>query len=56
MTVEITNGKTFAVDQTVTLTFSGTATQGTHYSVSSGGRGYKHGGPPGGSADGRQLG
>ena len=33
--VEITNGKTFAVDQTVTLTFSG-ATQGTHYSVSPG--------------------
>ena len=36
VTVEITNGKTFAVDQTVTLTFSGTATQGTHYSVSQG--------------------
>ena len=36
VTVEITNGKTFAVDQTVTLTFSGTATQGTHYSVSPG--------------------
>ena len=34
--VEITNGKTFAVDQTVTLTFSGTATRGTHYSVSPG--------------------
>ena len=34
--VEITNGKTFAVDQTVTLTFSGTATQGTHYSVNPG--------------------
>ena len=36
VTVEITNGKTFAVDQTVTLTFSGTATQGTHYSVNPG--------------------
>ena len=36
VTVEITNGKTFAVDQTVTLTFSGTATQGIHYSVSPG--------------------
>ena len=36
VTVEITNGKTFAVDQTVTLTFSGTATQGAHYSVSPG--------------------
>ena len=36
VTVKITNGKTFAVDQTVTLTFSGTATQGTHYSVSPG--------------------
>ena len=36
VTVEITNGKTFAVDQTVTLTFSGTAIQGTHYSVSPG--------------------
>ena len=36
VTVEITNGKTFAVDQTVKLTFSGTATQGTHYSVSPG--------------------
>ena len=36
VTVEITNGKTFAVDQTVTLTFSGTATQGTHYSVTPG--------------------
>ena len=34
MTVEITNPpKTFAVDRTVTLTFSG-GTQGTHYSVS----------------------
>ena len=33
VTVGITNGKTFAVDRTVTLTFSG-ATQGTHYSVS----------------------
>ena len=38
MTVEITNSKTFAVDQTVTLTLSGTATQGTHYSVSPGTR------------------
>ena len=36
VTVEITNGKTYAVDQTATLTFSGTATQGTHYSVSPG--------------------
>ena len=36
VTVEITNSKTFAVDQTVTLTLSGTATQGTHYSVSPG--------------------
>ena len=37
VTVEITNPpKTFAVDQTVTLTFSGTATQGTHYSVTPG--------------------
>ena len=36
VTVGITNGKTFAVDQTATLTFSGTATQGTHYSVSPG--------------------
>ena len=36
VTVEITNGKTFAVDQTVRLTFSGTATQGIHYSVSPG--------------------
>ena len=34
--VEITNGKTFGVDQTVTLTFTGTATRGTHYSVSPG--------------------
>ena len=33
VTVGITNGKTFAVDRTVTLTFSG-ATEGTHYSVS----------------------
>ena len=33
VTVGITNGKTFAVDRTVVLTFSG-ATQGTHYSVS----------------------
>ena len=33
VTVRITNGKTFAEDQTVTLAFSGTATQGTHYSV-----------------------
>ena len=36
VTVGITNGKTFAVDKTATLTFSGTATQGTHYSVSPG--------------------
>ena len=36
VTVEITNGKTFAEDQTVSLTFSGTATQGTHYSVNPG--------------------
>ena len=33
VTVGITNGKTFAEDRTVTLTFSG-ATRGTHYSVS----------------------
>ena len=33
VTVGITNGKTFAVDRTVVLTFSG-ATQGIHYSVS----------------------
>ena len=33
VTVGITNGKTFADDRTVTLTFSG-ATRGTHYSVS----------------------
>ena len=33
VTVRITNGKTFAEDQTVTLTFSGDATQDTHYSV-----------------------
>ena len=37
VTVGITNPpKTYAVDQTITLTFSGTATQGTHYSVSPG--------------------
>ena len=36
VTVEITNGKTFAVAKTVTLNFSGTATQGIHYSVSPG--------------------
>ena len=37
VTVEITNPpKTYAVDQTATLSFSGTATQGTHYSVSPG--------------------
>ena len=36
VTVGITNGKTFAVDKTATLTFSGTATQGTHYSVNPG--------------------
>ena len=34
VTVAITNAKTFAVDRTVTLTFSGDATEGTHYSVS----------------------
>ena len=34
VTVAITNGKTFVGDQTVTLTFSGDATLGTHYSVS----------------------
>ena len=34
VTVAITNVKTFAVDRTVTLTFSGDATEGTHYSVS----------------------
>ena len=36
VTVGTTNGKTFAEDKTATLTFSGTATQGTHYSVSPG--------------------
>ena len=35
VTVGITNGKTFAVDRTVTLIFSG-GIQGTHYSVSPG--------------------
>ncbi len=34
VTVEITNGKTFARDTTVTLAFTGTATLGTHYAVS----------------------
>ncbi|MYE05858.1 MAG: hypothetical protein F4Y04_01305, partial [Chloroflexi bacterium] len=34
VTVSITNAKTFAEDQTVTLGFSGTATYGTHYRVS----------------------
>ena len=34
LTVAITNGKTFVGEETVTLTFSGTATLGTHYSVS----------------------
>ena len=34
LTVQITNGKTFAENQTVTLAFSGTAVQGTHYEVS----------------------
>ena len=34
VTVEITNGKTFARDTTVTLTFSGDAVQGTDYGVS----------------------
>ena len=34
LTVAITNGKTFAADKTVTLTFGGTATRGTHYGVS----------------------
>ena len=34
VTVSITNAKTFALDQTITLTFSGSAIEGTHYSVS----------------------
>ncbi len=34
VTVETTNSKTFARDTTVTLTFGGTATGGTHYTVS----------------------
>ena len=34
LTVAIDNGKTFAADQTVTLTFGGTAVYGTHYGVS----------------------
>ena len=34
LTVEIGNGKTYAADRTVTLTFSGTATKDTDYSVS----------------------
>ena len=34
VTASITNGKTFADDQTLTLTFGGTATAGTHYAVS----------------------
>ena len=33
ITVETTNDTTFARDTTLTLTFGGTATQGTHYSV-----------------------
>ena len=33
VTVAITNGKTFVGEETVTLTFSGDATEGTHYSV-----------------------
>ncbi|WP_420448723.1 Calx-beta domain-containing protein [Candidatus Palauibacter sp.] len=32
-TVSITNGKTFAADQTVTFAFGGTATEGTDYTV-----------------------
>ncbi len=32
-TVSITNGKTFALDQTVTFAFAGTATEGTDYTV-----------------------
>ena len=34
LTVQITNGKTFAENRTVTLAFSGTAVEGTHYEVS----------------------
>ena len=33
LTVSIDNGKTFATDQAITLTFAGTAVYGTHYSV-----------------------
>ena len=33
VTVAITNAKTFVGEETVTLTFSGDATEGTHYSV-----------------------
>ena len=33
VTASIGNAKTFAADQTVTLTFTGTATYGTHYAV-----------------------
>ena len=33
VTASIGNGKTFAVDQELTLTFTGTATYGTHYAV-----------------------
>ena len=35
VTVAITNGVTFATDQPLTLTFSGTATQGSDYTVNS---------------------
>ena len=34
VTASITNGKTFAGEQTTTLTFTGNATEGTHYSMS----------------------
>ena len=34
VTASIANGKTFAGEQTATLTFTGNATEGTHYSVS----------------------
>ena len=33
VTASITNGKSFAADQTITLSFGGTATAGTHYAV-----------------------
>ena len=33
LTVAITNGKTYDTDQTITLTFEGNATYGTHYGV-----------------------